>query len=70
MRDEKPAKSIYCVRNKAAKPADEHLACPYCFGKKREAVEQGERVDYCDFEEGRDPLSFGFPEDSTRALKG
>ena len=65
-----PRKRIFCVRNQCEKPADEHLGCPYCFGKRREVIESGERKDFCDFDPEKDPTTFGFPEGTTRNLKG
>ncbi len=62
--------AVYCLRNKVLKPSAEHLACPYCFGRTRDAVEVGDHSLFCDFDETRDPLAFGFPESSTRNLKG
>jgi hypothetical protein len=63
-------KKVFCVRNQVDKSAPEHLSCPYCFGKKCEQVENGERKQFCDFDPDKDPTSFGFPEGSTRNLKG
>jgi hypothetical protein len=68
--DPKDTPRVFCVRNRVPKAADEHLACPYCFGRKREVVEGGVRAEFCDFDEDRDPVAFGFPEKSTRSLKG
>jgi hypothetical protein len=68
--ESKKVKRVFCVRNKCEKDASEHLGCPYCFGKRREVVEDGERKDFCDFDPDKDPTSFGFPEGSTRNLKG
>ena len=71
-KDEKAGsgKKVFCVRNQVEKTAPEHLSCPYCFGKKCELVENGERKEFCDFDPDKDPTSFGFPENSTRNLKG
>ncbi len=63
-------KKVFCVRNQVDKSAPEHLSCPYCFGRKSEVVENGERKEFCDFDPEKDPTSFGFPEGSTRNLKG
>jgi len=66
MADEQTKRPVFCIRNHTSKDADEHLACPYCFGRKREVIEQGERKDFCDFDPERDPAVFGFPTDTTR----
>lgn len=70
MADDQTPKKVFCVRNRLMKDAGEHLGCPYCFGKKRQTVEDGERKDFCDFDPDKDPVSFGFPEDTTRNLRG
>ena len=66
----KTGKTVFCVRNQCEKGAPEHLGCAYCFGKKREVIEKGERKEFCDFDPDKDPTSFGFPENSSRNLKG
>ena len=63
-------KTVFCVRNQVHKPVSEHLGCPYCFGKTRAVVDRGEHQQFCDFDPDKDPTSFGFPENSTRNLKG
>ena len=63
-------KKIFCLRNQIMKPCEEHLQCPYCFGRRREVIEGGEHKDFCDFDPDKDPISFGFPDDSTRNLRG
>ncbi len=67
---EEVSEPIYCVRNRIPKSADEHLSCLYCFERQREVVERGERSHFCDFVEGSDPVSFGFPEGTLRERKG
>jgi hypothetical protein len=58
----KPTTSeVYCRRIKRALPIVEHLACSYCFGKERD-VKSADYARFCDFEEGKDPVVFGFPE--------
>jgi hypothetical protein len=59
-------KPVFCLRNHSSKEAGEHMACPYCFGKKRELIEDGERKDFCDYDPDKDPVTFGFPDDSSR----
>ncbi|MBI5535435.1 MAG: hypothetical protein HY898_22085 [Deltaproteobacteria bacterium] len=70
MPEDQGSKKVYCVRNRLMKDANEHASCPYCFGKKHEAIEKGERSDFCDFNPDKDPISFGFPEDSGRNSRG
>lgn len=69
-REPSGGQSVFCVRNKVLKPPEEHLTCPYCFGRRREAVAGGDHALFCDYDESKDPLAFGFPEASTRSLKG
>lgn len=70
MSDEQPKRRVFCVRNHVSKSSDEHLHCPYCFGKKREVIDEGEREEFCDFNPDRDPVTFGFPEESSRNTRG
>lgn len=52
---------VYCRRIKLALPLAEHKSCPYCFGKESD-IRTGDHATFCDFEEGKDPVNFGFPE--------
>ena len=52
---------VYCRRLKRPLPVVEHVSCSYCFGKERD-VKSGDHQRFCDFEEGKDPIHFGFPE--------
>jgi len=52
---------VPCRRLEAQPCVEEHLACPYCFGSL-EDVETGDHARFCDFEPGKDAISFGFPE--------
>lgn len=70
MSQKHPPKPVYCVRNHTSKATEEHLSCPYCFGRKREVIEAGERKLFCDFDPDRDPIVFGFPDGSTRNANG
>jgi hypothetical protein len=63
-------KGVFCARNKMLKDPGEHLSCPYCFGRKREVIERGERTEFCDFDPTKDPVSFGFPQGTLRDLRG
>ena len=64
------AKVVFCVRNERMKAAKGHLECPYCYAKALEEIESGERARFCDFDPEKDPTSFGFPEGTSRNLKG
>ena len=52
---------VHCRRIHRKLPVAEHLRCSYCFGKL-EDVESAEHERFCDFCEGKDPITFGFPE--------
>jgi len=52
---------VFCRRLKRRLPVVEHLACAYCFGEESD-VKSGDHERFCDFREGKDPISFGFPE--------
>lgn len=51
---------VHCPRLGRHRLVAEHLACPYCFGKKAE-VRTGDRGEFCDFKPGEDPVSYGDP---------
>ncbi len=70
MSDDPTQRRVFCVRNHVSKATDDHLGCPYCFGKKRELVEDGQREEFCDYSPDDDPLTFGFPEGSARNAGG
>ena len=52
---------VWCRRIERPLPIGEHEACSYCFGKV-EDVETGDHARFCDFQKGRDPVNFGFPQ--------
>ena len=58
----------YCLRLGRSRSLREHEACSYCFGDRR-AIQIGDRSGFCDFQPGRDPVSFGFPESHGRHLR-
>ncbi len=60
---------IECRRTGMAYQVGEHRQCPYCFGDEREVASK-EHGKFCDFEPGKDPINFGFPEDNTRRERG
>ena len=65
-----PSRGVFCVRNRSLKQVEEHLGCPFCFGRSRERVEGGERMLFCDWDPECDPVTFGFPPDSARLRRG
>lgn len=58
-----------CPRIDGARTVEDHLACRYCFGTAAE-VATGRRPAFCNYEPGVDPICFGFPETSSRLLRG
>ncbi len=60
---------LHCRRTGQDYEVAEHERCPYCFGEGAE-VESGEYERFCDFEPGKDPVTFGFPGTSSRDLHG
>jgi hypothetical protein len=56
-----PPGTVFCRRVKVALPIAEHKSCPYCFGKESD-IKSGDHDKFCDFQEGKDPICFGFPE--------
>lgn len=59
--ESKPQGEVYCRRLERPLPLHEHLDCAYCFGNKAD-VRTTEHSCFCDFEPGKDPIHFGFPE--------
>jgi hypothetical protein len=53
--------TVFCRRVKVALPITDHQGCPYCFGKDSD-IKTGDHEKFCDFQEGKDPICFGFPE--------
>lgn len=51
---------VYCRRIDLPIPVAEHATCPYCFGKEAD-IRTGDHERFCDFQEGKDPICFGFP---------
>ena len=62
-------KDLRCRRTGQMLTPAEHHACPYCFGKEDE-IGKGGYETFCDYEKGKDPISFGFPPDDVRRLHG
>lgn len=61
---------VYCARNRTAKTIDEHLACPYCQGRARLIAEDDGRKRFCSYDPATDPVSYGFPEETSRNRLG
>jgi hypothetical protein len=51
---------VFCRRIQLVIPVVEHASCPYCFGKETD-IRSGDHEKFCDFQEGKDPICFGFP---------
>ena len=51
---------VHCRRIDLPIPVAEHASCPYCFGKEAD-IRTGDHAKFCDFQEGKDPICFGFP---------
>lgn len=60
---------VFCRRLQHELSVSEHARCPYCFGREQEIAE-GEHRAFCDFDPKKDPINFGFPDDSSRHLQG
>jgi len=62
-------KRIRCRRTGQDYSTGEHGRCPYCWGEKKD-VEAGDHQEFCDYDPKKDPISFGFPPDSSRQQNG
>jgi hypothetical protein len=65
VKDRSNAVHVWCPRLEQERPVEEHINCAYCYGTGVD-VAQGDRKCFCDFEPGKDPVNFGFPEGSSR----
>jgi hypothetical protein len=65
----KEERRVFCMRTGRSLPVSNHLECPYCRGNKRQVLTEIHQT-FCDFKPGRDPVSFGFPDDYGRHLEG
>ena len=63
------ADRVHCRRTGQELAVQQHLTCPYCFGKKEE-VSSTEHARFCDFQKGIDPIAFGFPKHAGRWKTG
>ena len=52
--------TVFCRRIHLPLAVADHKSCPYCFGAESD-VRTGDHAKFCDFEEGKDPICFGFP---------
>jgi hypothetical protein len=64
-----PDDRVWCRRVEGLLPTQEHERCPYCYGRLSE-IKTGRYSRFCDYKPGKDPINFGFPEDSSRAQHG
>ena len=60
---------VECRRTGQSYAPSKHERCPYCFGTAADVVPCAYE-NFCDFQPGRDPISFGFPEDGRRFRTG
>lgn len=60
-----PPVHVACRRTGRPLAPAGHLACPYCFGDAG-TVASADHERFCDFQPGKDPLAFGFPQDAGR----
>ncbi|MBK8979920.1 MAG: hypothetical protein IPM29_28820 [Planctomycetes bacterium] len=63
-----PESRVFCRRTQRELPVHDHQDCPYCHGK--EQVHTGVHTKFCGYDPEKDPVSFGFPEDSERLQRG
>jgi len=61
---EKPV--VHCRRVDQDKTPEEHVTCPYCFGKLADIAPE-EHAKFCSFDPAVDPIVFGFPPGTTRS---
>lgn len=62
-------KMLRCRRTNKDYSFEDHLRCPYCFGNEKD-LETRDHGEFCDYDPSRDPVHFGFPEDSDRHTRG
>jgi hypothetical protein len=63
-------KELRCRRTGRMYTVAEHLTCPYCSGKAEDIAAGGDYECFCEFEEGKDPVTFGFPDGTSRNEHG
>lgn len=63
-------KELRCRRTGQMFTTEQHAECPYCFASIETIEEGGEYERFCGYDAEKDPISFGFPPDSTRTQRG
>jgi len=63
-------KELRCRRTGQMYTVEEHVVCPYCSGEAETIERGGDYSEFCEFEAGRDPIHFGFPEGASRTSRG
>ncbi|MCA9592026.1 MAG: hypothetical protein KC776_01910 [Myxococcales bacterium] len=61
--------TLRCRRTGEMYSVDEHEQCPYCSADAEAIRKSGKHEDFCDFCPGTDPVSFGFPSDTSRNVR-
>ena len=59
-------RELRCRRTGQMYSVDQHAECPYCSAEPEAIRKTGRHEDFCDFKPGVDPVSFGFPTDTSR----
>jgi hypothetical protein len=57
---------LRCRRTGQMYSVAEHAECPYCAEAADVIRKTGRHEDFCDYKPGEDPVSFGFPTDTSR----
>ena len=60
---------VFCPRTGSHFDVPTHRRCPYCQGGVADIL-TGRHREFCDYRPERDPVRFGFSEDSVRLLSG
>lgn len=60
---------VHCPRLERPRTVAQHCRCVYCFGGEQD-IRGGNRATFCDFQAGRDPIVFGFPEEFNHFSRG
>ncbi|MDJ0975071.1 MAG: hypothetical protein QNJ98_11470 [Planctomycetota bacterium] len=63
-------KSLKCRRTGQVYSMAQHAECPYCYAPVETIEKGGSYENFCTYDEKKDPISFGFPPDSSRAQHG
>ena len=59
---------VHCRRLDRPLTVEEHKTCLYCHGTRND-ITCSEYAVFCDYEPGKDPVDFGFPEGFGRYAK-